>query len=80
MSEKLVGQHWLEVAAGRVRAGEPEEQVMQDYGYTYRRAQEPQGAVVESNNICDYCETLPKCDDCRIGMYNGFKGRKLSVR
>ena len=25
--------HWLEVAASRIKAGEPEQQVMEDYGY-----------------------------------------------
>lgn len=30
---RLVGAHWLWVAVERVAAGEPEEEVMQDYGY-----------------------------------------------
>ena len=30
------GQHWLEVAAGRMLAGEPEADVMRDYGWERR--------------------------------------------
>jgi len=31
---RIIGDHWCEVAASRMRAGEPEEAVMKDYGYT----------------------------------------------
>lgn len=30
---RLIGDYWFDVAASRMRAGEPEEQVMEDYGY-----------------------------------------------
>lgn len=33
LHKRLLGQAWLEVAASRVRAGEPEEAVLNDYGY-----------------------------------------------
>ncbi len=32
-ARRAVGQHWLEVAAERMVAGEPEEDVMRDYGW-----------------------------------------------
>ena len=34
-SNKIIGQHWLEVAYERIRAGEPEFDVMADYGYRW---------------------------------------------
>jgi len=35
MPQRAVGQHWLEVARERVRAGEAEDVVLRDYGYRY---------------------------------------------
>jgi hypothetical protein len=35
MPHRAVGQHWLEVARERVRAGEAEDVVLRDYGYRY---------------------------------------------
>lgn len=32
-SKIRIGQHWLEVALERINAGEPEQDVMLDYGY-----------------------------------------------
>jgi hypothetical protein len=31
----VIGMHWLAVAYERICAGEPEAEVMEDYGYTY---------------------------------------------
>jgi hypothetical protein len=33
MSDGTIGEHWLESALSRIRAGEPEIAVMLDYGY-----------------------------------------------
>ena len=35
---RIVGEPWIEVAASRMRAGEPEVDVMRDYGYTNKVA------------------------------------------
>lgn len=41
--KKILGQHWLEVAAERMLAGEPEERVMADYGYVRGEIDESRG-------------------------------------
>ena len=39
--------HWLEVAASRIKAGEPEQQVMEDYGYS--KLQQPAECPIEES-------------------------------
>lgn len=51
-----VGQHWLEVALERIKAGEPEASVLQDYGYEYTH----------------YEPDLTKCPTCGGEADNGF--------
>jgi hypothetical protein len=36
-ARRAFGQHWLEVAAERMLAGEPEEDVMRDYGWERKK-------------------------------------------
>ena len=54
----MPGQHWAEVAAERIRAGESEEDVLEDYGY--RRTEQGGDAKLraEIKEIADYALRL----------------------
>lgn len=48
--------HWLSIAAERVAAGEPEEQVLADYGYCQAMLMEPKDSIIPLNkdhNLCN---------------------------
>jgi hypothetical protein len=42
-----ITQHWLRVAFGRIAAGEPEREVLFDYGYVPEKVEEPQAVLIE---------------------------------
>lgn len=54
-----IGQHWLEVALERINAGEPEQEVMRDYGYALARTL--------LGTFADFLHELPDEDGWEVG-------------
>jgi hypothetical protein len=54
-AERIIGEHWLEVALSRIRAGESEAAVMADYDWVRKPAPSPEPGD------CDTCEYDGEC-------------------
>lgn len=65
--ERLIGQHWCGVAAERILAGEPEETVMNDYGYFRKQLQE-ETAIVKLKP-CPFCGSKAVIDKIGSQFY-----------
>ena len=78
----MPGQHWLEVAQERIRAGEPEVEVMADYGYsrTPPARTPPTDLPCRDCEYCQYmdrnCCCLPSGNHCIHQAEDFFTPRK----
>lgn len=78
-TERIIGEHWLETALSRVRAGEPEAAVMADYDWVRKPVPSPQPkpAVPEwATRVIGICNRLWPCgtttykSDCETVFYH----------
>ena len=57
-------EHWLTTALSRVRAGEPEADVMRDYGYA--ALSRPVDSMERVKAECEKHAGINMCDDCKL--------------